>query len=215
MTAKKIRLPKCTSTVRRSVYLVRWILWPCAAVLASLSMTVGCDTLRFAPSELQKQNAYLHHRTVEAAALQTQLDQASQPLCDLINQATQQSEAIIAYYGLPQQIPPTESLEQILSADNKILARTAYAQSLERPDPWDFANHLLELGIALAGVLGGVYGSRVLATLQLARRKTNALREVVQGNELFKKQNSQFTDVFKKAHQGQSDTTRAIVATLK
>ena len=178
-------------------------------------MTAGCNSLRFGPGEMQKQNAYLHHRTVQSAALKAQTEPASDTLRELTSRAAKQSEAIVAYYGLPKELPASDSAEEILSEQNANLAETARLEALERPDPWDVADNLLELGLALAGVVGGVYGTRMVRTLQVARQKSQALREVVQGNQLFKTENPEFADAFKKAHQLQSEHTKHLVAELK
>lgn len=175
----------------------------------------GCGGLRFGPGEVQKQNAYLHHRTVQTAAVQAQVEQVSEPLQDLTQQAARQSEAIVAYYGMPQEIPDTESVVEILSEQNGALTKNARVEALERPDPWEVADHMMELGLALAGIVGGVYGSRVARTLQTARQKSQALKEVVQGNQLFKKANPKATEAFKQAQQLQSEATRRMVAEMK
>ena len=175
----------------------------------------GCDTLRFAPSEAQKQNAYLHQRTVQTAATQARLNNDSDAVRRLTDQAARQSDTIMAYYGMPRQLPPTQSLEVILSPENQAITQAAHGDAVQRPDPWDVADHLLEFGIALAGVVGGVYGAKAVRTLQLARQKSVALREVVQGNQLFKKQHSESSETFKDAHQAQSAATRSLVAALK
>ena len=57
-------------------------------------------------------------------------------------------------------------VDEILSAENETLATDARVAALQRPDPWDVADNLLELGIAVAGVLGGVYGAKAAAALK-------------------------------------------------
>ena len=178
-------------------------------------MLVGCDGLRFAPGQAQKQNAYLHHRTVQATALRAVAEEASPVLQSLSQRATGQSEAIMAYYGLPQELPESDTLEQLLSGENEQVTRAAGLAAIRRPDPWDVADNLLEMGIAVAGVFGGVFGTRALRALQVARQKSEALREIVQNNELFKQQNPEQAGTFKQAQQLQSDTTRTLVAQMK
>ena len=197
---------------------MQWTKWRSLGLVGCLLgiwLAGGCGSLRFAPGQEQKQNAYLHHRTVQAAAMQAQEEDSSQVLQQLTAQASRQSEAIVAHYGLPRELPSANGPEEILSAANGQLTLAARAQAIERPDPWDVADHLLELGIALAGVVGGVYGGRALGLLQLARQKSVALREVVQGNELFKRHNPTSGETFKQAHVAQSAQTRALVASLK
>jgi len=175
----------------------------------------GCGSLRFGPGEIQKQNAYLHHRTVQTAAVQAAVEEVSEPLQDLTRQAARQSEAIVAYYGMPQEIPEAEDVVEILSEQNGALTESARVEALERPDPWEVADHLMELGLALAGILGGVYGSRVARMLQTARQKSQALKEVIQGNQLFKEEHPKTAKAFKKAQHLQSETTRRVVAEMK
>lgn len=178
-------------------------------------VNIGCDALRFSPSEVQKQNAYVHHRTVQAAAVRAQQEETTETLQALTGRATQQSEAIIAYYGLPAEIPPSDTVPEILSESNQALAKTARVEAIQRPDPWEVADHLLELGIGIGGVVGGAFGVRMMRKLQLAREKSTALREIVSGNELFKRDNPEFSDAFKQSQQGQSVSTKTLVTAMK
>jgi len=186
-----------------------------SGLMGLLFMNTGCDTLRFAPSEVQKQNAYVHHRTVQAAAVQAKQEETTETLQGLTEQATQQSEVILAYYGLPVEIPPSDTVPEILSEGNRTLTRTARVEAIQRPDPWDIADHLLELGIGIGGVVGGAFGVRVVRNLQLAKEKSTALREIVKGNELFKQDNPEYTAAFKQSQQGQSLPTKTLVTALK
>jgi hypothetical protein len=129
--------------------------------------------------------------------------------------AEQQSQAFTAYYGPPQEYPQAQTNEQILSQSNWNLAKTATTESAARPDPWSVADSLLEFGIGITALLGGVYGTRVAGFLQDARTKSQALKEIVQGNELFKKQQPTQADAFKSAQASQSPETRQLVAQLK
>ena len=85
------------------------------------------------------------------------------------------------------------------SSEGLSVTEQARVEALERPDPWEVADHFMELGLALAGIVGGVYGSRVARTLQTARQKSQALKEVVQGNQLFKKDNPKAAESIVKA----------------
>ncbi len=195
-----------------------------SGLMGLLLMITGCDTLRFAPSEVQKQNAYVHHRTVQAASVQAKQEETTETLQSLTEQATQQSEAILAYYGLPAEIPPSDTAAEIppsdtaaeiLSEGNRTLTQTARVEAIQRPDPWDIADHLLELGIGIGGVVGGAFGVRVVRNLQLAKDKSTALREIVKGNELFKRDNPEFSEAFKQSQQGQSASTKTLVTAMK
>ena len=187
-------------------------------LLVSISivfLTTGCGDIRFAPDQTQKQNAYLHHRTVQATAARAKNENVSDALCQLTMQAARQSDAILSYYGLPKTLPASDSVEELLNQENKSITQNARLQAIQRPDPWDAADNLMELGIALAGLAGGMFGSRAIATLKLARQKSTALKEIIAGNELFKKQNGNYAEAFKEAHHAQSDTTKILVATNK
>ena len=77
------------------------------------------------------------------------------------------------------------------------------------------ADSAMELGIAICALLGGVYGTRAVRFLKEARAKSKALKEIIQGNELFKDLNAEQTAAFKNAHKKQSAETRKLVAELK
>ena len=87
--------------------------------------------------------------------------------------------------------------------------------SHQRPDGWQLADSALELAIGISVLLGGVYGTRALRFLKDAQIKSKALKEIIEGNELFKKQNESSAAAFKQAQQSQSPETRQIVAEMK
>jgi hypothetical protein len=178
-------------------------------------LSSGCDSLRFAPSEAQKQNAWLHNRTAMSAAQTARAEQASQELQALAELSELQSRAFVSYCGLPKEFPKAETTEDILAESNWQLGRTALAESAERPDTWQVADSIFELAIGICGLLGGVYGTRAARFLKDARTKSRALEEIVTGNELFKKQHGEQATAFKQAHHGQSPQTRQIVAEMK
>jgi len=182
---------------------------------ALASILTGCDTLRFAPSEQQKQNAWLHNRTAIVAAQTAKTEQTSQELQALTGLSELQSRAFVSFCGLPKDFPQAETAEDIIAQSNWQLARTALAESGERPDTWQVADSAIELGIAICALLGGVYGTRAAGFLKDARAKSAALKEIIAGNELFKKQNPAQAPVFKEAHQAQSPQTRQIVTQMK
>jgi hypothetical protein len=191
-----------------------------AVCFASLLFVVtfcvgGCDSLRLAPSEPQKQNAWLHSRTTAQAAQTARNENASDKLQALAQLSELQSRSFASYFGLPKEYPPAENAEDILAQSNWNLARTTLTESAERPDPWQVADSLLEVGIGICALFGGVYGTRAVRFLKDARDKNQALQEIVAGNELFKKQNQSSAQAFKDAHQNQSPPTRQLVAQLK
>jgi hypothetical protein len=175
----------------------------------------GCDSLRFAPTEAQRQNAWLHNRTATVTAETARAEDTSPKLQALTKLGEVQSRAFSAYCGLPAEFPPAETAEEILAESNFQLAETALQQSSERPDPWQAADAMLEMGIGICSVLGGVYGTKAVRFLRDARGKSAALKEIIAGNELFKKQNQSQAAAFKQAHQNQSPQTRQLVAAMK
>ncbi|MFA5784487.1 MAG: hypothetical protein WC962_06380, partial [Phycisphaerae bacterium] len=88
-------------------------------------------------------------------------------------------------------------------------------ESAQRPDPWDTADALLDLGIGLSAILGGVYGTKAVKFLQDAKAKSQALKEVIKNNELFKSKNPASADAFKNAQQNQSPETKILVTEMK
>jgi hypothetical protein len=184
-----------------------------AAILIMAS--TGCDSLRFAPSEKQKQNAWLHGRTAAVAAEAARAEQSSQELQALTGLSELQSRAFTSYCGLPKEYPQAETAQEILAQSNWQLADAALTESAERPDPWQVADSALELGIGIFALFGGVYGTRAVRFLSDARTKSQALKEIIEGNELFKKQNAAQAAAFKAAHQQQSPQTRQLVAGMK
>jgi hypothetical protein len=80
---------------------------------------------------------------------------------------------------------------------------------------WEVTDSALELGIALAALLSGVYGTRVVSFIKNARKKSKALKEIVEGNELFKKNCPEQVSAFKDSQKNQSASTKQIVAQLK
>jgi hypothetical protein len=178
-------------------------------------LQAGCGNLRFAPSEAQKENAWLHNRTAMMAAQTAETEAASQKLQALTRLSEVQSRAFTGYYGLPEEFPPGETAEDILTESNYALARTALSESTERPDGWEIADSALELGIGICALLGGVYGTRAVGFLKQAKTKSKALKEIIAGNELFKKNNASSASAFKQAHQNQSTQTRQVVTEMK
>ena len=183
-------------------------------ILACL-LLAGCESLRFAPSEAQKQNAWLHNRTTTITAEIAKTEETSEKLKALTQLSEAQSGAFISYYGLPKEFPQADSAEDILAQSNIQLARTALVESSERPDAWQLADSAFELVIGVSALLGGVYGTRAFRFLKEARTKSQALHEIIEGNELFKKAGSDYASVFKQAHKDQSPQTRQIVAQMK
>lgn len=184
-------------------------------LIVSSLLFAGCDSLRFAPTETQKQNAWLHNRTTAIAAETARVENASERLKSLTHLSELQSRPISAYIGGPKEFLPAETAEEILTQSNFTLAKTALQQSVQRPDLWQLADSGLELAIGIFALLGGVYGTKAVWFLRQARTKSEALREIVGGNELFKNKYEAYAGAFKEAHKYQSPQTRQIVTEIK
>jgi len=184
------------------------------SVLAGV-LVCGCEGLRFAPTEAQKRNAWVHNRTAAFAADRAAADSASQQLRRLTGLSELQSRAFVVEAGLPKELPNAGSAEDVLSGANVALADRALSDAGARPDGWQAANAAIDLAIGVFALLGGAYGTRAVRFLREAKAKSNALKEVVLGNELFKKTNADAAQPFKDAHRNQSPVTRRLVAEMK
>ena len=194
---------------------VGWLACALVACVLVLFAASGCEGMRFGVNESQKENAWLHNHTAAAAAQVAETQEASAELQGLAELSELQSQAFTAYFGPPKQYPAAETVEDILSESNRRLAGSAITDSAARPTPWDVGDAVLELGIGICAVLGGVYGSKAAKFLEEARTKSKALKEIITGNELFKKANQAQAEAFKQAHASQSPETRQIVTALK
>ena len=73
-------------------------------IAAASLLLAGCEAIRFAPSEEQKQNAWVHNRTAAIAAQTAKEEYASGKLQALTDLSRTQSKAFVAYCGLPASI---------------------------------------------------------------------------------------------------------------
>ena len=184
-------------------------------LVAVVMLLAGCDGLRYAPGEAQKQNAWLHNRTAQITADIARTEDSSGELQGLTNLCEVQSRAFTADYGLPAEFPAADTVEAILAESNQQLAGLALAEARQRPNAWDVADGVIDLGIGAAALLGGVYGVRAARFLKDARAKSKALREIITGNELFKREHADSSQAFKVAHKDQSPQTRQLVTQMK
>ena len=188
--------------------------WMVIAILAAVS-AAGCDSLRFAPTEAQKRNAWSHMQTTRITAQTAITENCSPKVAGLTSLGAKQAEAFAADYGMPKELPQGATAEEVLAEANWQGADEAIQDSQQRPDAWAVADGVFEFGAGLAGLLGGVYGTRVLRFVNEAKTKSKALKEIVDGNELFKKRNPSVASDFKESHSSQSQETRQLVASLK
>ena len=168
----------------------------------------GCrDALRFAPSEPQKQTAELTHAL--ARKVTAEGTDAQSPAARRLESGTR---AALAYIGRPAEPADPEQFDTIAAAAEQDAAR--------RPDPWEAADSVLDLGIAICGIVGGAGSIKLAAYLAEMRAKSKALQEVVKNNDLFKDQAQKEGDqkavaAFKDAQSSQSPTTKTIVAKVR
>ena len=148
----------------------------CVLLVLSLSLA-GCGGLRFAPSQSQKQLAFATHQAARSAA-----DLGLQPGSEAAKQIVVGTAASLAYSGMPQ----TPEI-----ADYDTTAAQAASDAARRPAAQDVFN-AAEGGLSLASQLilalgfggAGIGGKKLIDWIALARQKSDAFKEVVQGNEL-------------------------------
>ena len=168
----------------------------------------GCDDgLRLAPSRYQKETAEMTYDL--AVKIDSEGAAAGSPATGKLVEG---ARANLVYTGRPASPPDPALFDSTVGR--------AVVDAAARPDPWAAADSLLELGIGVSALLGGVYGARAVKYLKEAREKAKALKEVVQGNELFKDSlNSNKTSVNKAfsaaQNEKQSTETKQIVAVTR
>ncbi|HIJ66799.1 MAG TPA: hypothetical protein HPP51_00750 [Planctomycetes bacterium] len=141
----------------------------------------GCgNPLRLAPTEAQKQIAWQTNqlaRHVEAVG--------TEPESPTAKKLATGTEAGLNYTGLPQDLSATNFEALIETAKQDAYKRPTAEQALDEADSW--------LGLAgeLAVLLGvggaGIGGKKLADWIALARRKSKAIGEIIDGNEKFKK----------------------------
>ncbi len=184
-------------------------------LVVSAVLSGGCGNLRFAPSEQIKQNAWLHEKTARMAKQTAVKENSSEKLKELTELSHVQSIPFVSYCGLPDEMPDTSGFDEITSTENETITKKARANSIQRPDVFDVTNTAMDIGLGIAAILGGVYGTRIARFIKSARQKTTALKEIIEGNEIFKFQNPDAAGKFKNAQQLQSPSTRRIVSEMK
>lgn len=165
--------------MRRSTVSILKGLWVGAylimLILVVAIMFCGCENLRMAPTEPQKQIAY--QAVVTAREVEVAGTDAHSPAAQQLADAT---EVSLAYTGLPADPVITDYPTTLTEAGH---------DAARRPTPdeiWSEADGWIDLGIAVLGIFGGGAGIAVTQFLVKARQKSRALREVVAGNERLK-----------------------------
>ena len=135
--------------------------------------------------EVVRQNAYLHNKTADMAKAVANTEEVSGDLDGLISLSALQSRAFVADYGLPDELPVASTVDDLLLESSFTIANSAFDISRKKPDAWDIADGFINAGLAVAGLFGGVWGIKLASFLRSTQIKSNALREVVLGNEVF------------------------------
>lgn len=184
------------------------------SLLCVLAFTItGCDgSLRFAPTEAQKQVAMRTHLN----ALAVDADGAD-PGTAATKQLVEGTSASLTYIGTPAQIAqtPEQYAAAITAANTDAAKRPAGEDVFNAVDGW------LALGVSVASLFTGAGAIKATKAIQTAREKSKALREIIVGNELLQAKlkaagNLGSLDLFKASQNAaQTDSTRLIVANQK
>jgi len=185
----------------------------------------GCGNLRYAPSEIQKGEAVVHNEVTQAIAARYAAEPTAEPnLLALMNLSHLQSQNILAYYGVPAQPVDPAFLAELKAAKPAAitaaaeLSKQAAADAAKRPaNWWNVFDGLLGLVLAVATILGGAGGIKIISWITLLLNKSKALREVVEGNEALKSQTPvESNELFKSIQKlVQSDSTVKIVDAIR
>jgi len=192
----------------RYVNLTAWAL--ALLLLAAVLMTTGCDSLRFAPTEPQKQIALKTHLNARAVA-----DAGTEPGSPAAIQVVEGTAASLGYTGMPAN-PDIIDYESTLTA--------AQTDAVKRPAVDDVFNEI-DSGLGLLGDLAILFGfggtiwggKKIIDWISISKQKSQALKEVIKSNELLKDiarcdDNKDFEPVFKNTNNAiQSPATKQII----
>ena len=131
----------------------------CFAFLVAMS---GCGIVRLAPSEQQKQNAWLLKETTAAAAEIAIEQEADKKLTDLVKLASRQSQAVVLDYGLPEDTPDS-GLDDLLSARTLTIAEEAIYDSNRQSSD---SSIISEIIIVLVGLFSGAAGIQYIGSVK-------------------------------------------------
>lgn len=197
-------MPLKHSTVAVSSIAIIVILY----LLLALLVCSGCETLRFAPGQEQKQIAFDAHLT--ARRVDSQGAMPSSPDTKRLVSGTRTN---LSYIGVPAN-PVIEDYPATLAK--------AETDAIKRPDANDVfavAGKGLSLAAQLAILFGfggsAVGGKKVLDWIAIARNKSKALEQIVISSQKFLDKAPEDQKKEFKAAQKQTATTKKLVAELK
>lgn len=146
---------------------------------AILIFASGCDSLRFAPTQSQKQIALKTH--LNAVAVDSS---GADPATPATKQLIDGTASSLAYTGMPAN-PDIADYQQTLSQANADAARRPVID-----DVFEQVDTGLGLAAELAILFGaggvGLGGKKLIDWITSARQKSKSLREIIDANELFK-----------------------------
>lgn len=150
-------------------------------VLVLLVLTCGCQQglgLRWEPTENIKESAELTNDLARKVN-----NEGTEPKSPAGQKLVQGTQALLSYVGRPRVTPDPEQFETVTIQ--------AQADAAQRPDAFQLIDSTLDLAIAIGLLLptGGAAGigvSKVIKFAKTAKEKSTALKEIIQGNELFK-----------------------------
>ncbi len=188
--------------------LVSCVLCLCAV----LFLFTGCESLRFQPSQEQKQIA-LDAYVISCHIVKQGTEPASPEAIRLVSD----TQANLSYIGPPANSYGLKGLE-----DYPATLAKAESDAIKRPDANDIfaaAEQGLSLAAQLAILFGfggvGVGGKKVFDLIAIARQKSKALEEIVKGSQTFLDSVSADQKQDFKAAQKQSPTTKTLVTQIK
>lgn len=179
-----------------------------AVALACMASFCGCDSLRWAPSEAEKQNAALHVQTSQALAARIEPNKTADTLDDaLADLNAKQAGAITAHYG-----PPKEPVPQVPWEDLPATAPVtdeAGQDAAQRPDVFDLTDFAIDNVEAIAIALG--LGGAAAGAIARAKATSKALRETVGGIQKYRDQantaeKTKLGEILAKAQSGKTKT---------
>ena len=127
-----------------------------------LACMSGCGVVQFAPSEVQKENAWLLHETTKAAAGKAVEENVSEELQGLTALSVRQSESVALDYGVPDNVSGGD-IESLLSDRVESIADEALYKSKGSSGLSDVLMNIL---IVIVSLFGGAAGTQYVSNLR-------------------------------------------------
>lgn len=178
-----------------------WELILCFIILFLIALMLGgCEEsfgLRFSPTEPQRQSAeltYLLARRVNTEGLD--------PDSEAGEQLVKGTAASLTYTGRARTPVDPDEFDTV--------SEQAQNDALKRPDIGGVMDSALEIGLVIAGLVGGGTGIKIVRSLRRVHAKARGFNEVVGQVDTLK--NNLETSVFRATFTGQTPMTRKLVA---